>query len=310
MAHEIEHIDGVAQMAYVSEKPWHGLGVQVAGNLTPHEMMAAAGLDWTIEKVQAKVNDQPIDRYGLVRSSDGKVLDIVSEDWNVLQNEEAFDFFSDFIRAADMSMETAGSLRGGTIVWGLARVKESFEVTPGDRVDSYMLFTSYHKYGFSTDVRFSPIRVVCANTLQLSLNQAASRAVKVSHRKKFDADEVKLVLGVAAEKLEKYKGMAKYLSEAYYTDAKAIEYAMRVFPLPEESKRDISRNAERLLAILPTQPGHEFSEGSYWSLANAATYMVDHELGRTDDTRLQSAWYGHGKNLKLQSMELAMEMAA
>ena len=50
MAHEIEIIDGQAQMAYAGEVPWHGLGTQVSSDLSPHEMMVAAGLDWQVVK--------------------------------------------------------------------------------------------------------------------------------------------------------------------------------------------------------------------------------------------------------------------
>jgi len=310
-------------MAFVNEKPWHGLGVEVPAGATPQEFLEAAGLDWTVKKVPAFIElseelpdgriayDRIVtDRCALVRSSDNRVLDVVSNDWNVLQNQEAFSFFNDFTSAADMTMETAGSLKDGGVVWGLARVKESFEVVPGDRVDSYLLLTNYHMYGRATDIRFTPIRVVCNNTLSLSLGQKAQRAVKVSHRKEFDGDAVKLLLGVAAEKLSKYKEVAQFLAGHRYTDEQAVEYAMRVFPLPPKSEKDISKNAARLLEVIDEQPGHAFAECSWWNAYNAVSYMTDHELGRTADTRLQSAWYGHSADLKVGALNLAKEMAA
>ena len=319
MSHEIEHVAGKACMAWASDgdTPWHNLGKKVDPDLTPEQMLVEAGLSWTVRKEQAYLNlsggDGGLvkvpDTFALVRSSDDKILDVVSDDWKEIQNIEAFEFFNDFVAAGDMSMHTAGSLKGGTIVWALAKIKDSFDLGGKDLVEAFMLFTNYHKYGFSTDVRFSPIRVVCANTLQLSLN-AAANAVKVSHRKKFDGDEVKLTLGVAAEKLAKYKEMASYLSNKRYSDEGLIEYFMRLWPLAEDSKRGISRNAERALEAVETQPGHELFPGTWWDAYNSATYMVDHEIGRTDDSRLTSAWYGAGKNLKLQALELACEMAA
>ena len=50
MAHEVEMIDGVAQMAYAGDKPWHGLGVEVSNDLTPAQMQKKAGLDWEVRK--------------------------------------------------------------------------------------------------------------------------------------------------------------------------------------------------------------------------------------------------------------------
>ena len=50
MSHEVEMVNGVAQMAYAGEKPWHGLGVEVSNDLTPNQIMRKAGLDWSVEK--------------------------------------------------------------------------------------------------------------------------------------------------------------------------------------------------------------------------------------------------------------------
>ena len=50
MAHEVEIVNGEAQMAYAGEVPWHGLGVKVSNDLTPVQMMDKAGLDWAVSK--------------------------------------------------------------------------------------------------------------------------------------------------------------------------------------------------------------------------------------------------------------------
>jgi len=326
MAHMIEEINGKAQMAYAGEKPWHGLGTQVPADLTPAQMLEAAGLNWTVTKVPAyaEINGKKIavGKSALVRSFDDSMLDVVSDDWNPIQNDEAFEFFNDFVMAGDMAMETAGSLRDGQIVWGLAKVKESFELFNGkDVVDSYLLFTNFHRFGFATDVRFSPIRVVCNNTLTASLNAKVQNMVKISHRKKFDPENVKVMLGVAHEKMAKYKEMAQYLSTKRYNGENIVEYFKRVFPAGSaktaESSVDgvivgateLSRNAKQALNVMYTQPGAELGEGTWWQAFNTVTYMTDHTLGRSADTRLQSAWYGASKNMKIKALETAIEFA-
>jgi phage/plasmid-like protein (TIGR03299 family) len=315
MAHNLEIVNGKAQMAYAGEKPWHGLGVEVPADLTPDQMLEAAGLDWEVEKVEAYANvagkNVQVGRSALVRTSDNKILDVVSNDWNPVQNSDAFEFFNDFIAEGDMEMHTAGSLAGGQIVWGLARVKESFELFGGDRVDSYLHFTNFHKYGFSTDVRFTPIRVVCNNTLTLSLNTKVEKMVKISHRREFDGDNVKLMLGIAHEKLAKYKEMATFLGSKRAKNEDVVEYFKRIFPTGQNAKKqsEMCRNAKTALSIIETQPGAEFAEGSWWQAFNTVTYMTDHLLGRSSDTRLTSAWYGHNKGLKTKALETALEMA-
>lgn len=305
----------IETMAYAGETPWHGLGVPVPADLSPVQMLKKAELDWTVRKVPAyaMVAGKPVavGRSALVRDSDDTILDVVSDDWNVLQNHEAFEFFHDFVANGDMEMHTAGSLRNGQLVWALAKVHDSFELFKGDQVDSYLLFSNPHKYGWSIDVRFTPIRVVCNNTLTLSLNTASKNFVKISHRRQFSGDEVKETLGIAKEKLAKYKEMAQFLGGKKYNVVDLTKYFKQVFPVTggPDKKKEMSVSASKALDVIHTQPGAKFAEGSWWSAFNTVTYMVDHVLGRSQDNRLTSAWFGNGKKVKSDALELAVEMA-
>ena len=318
MSHELEIVNGQASMAYAGSVPWHGLGKQVSADLTPDQMLEEANLNWTVEKIPAyaTVDGKQISvgRSALIRSSDNSILDIVSNDWNPVQNAQAFEFFNDFIAAGNMTMETAGSLKNGSIVWGLAKVKESFELFGGDKVDSYLLFSNFHKYGFSTDVRFTPIRVVCNNTLTLSLSENVQRMVKISHRREFKPDNVKNMLGIASEKLAQYKDMAQFLGSKKAKGESIVEYFTRVFPVTtstpdKETKKQISKAASTALTALHTQPGHEFAPGTWWNVYNSVSYYTDHLASRNADNRLASSWYGTNKGLKVKALELAVEMA-
>jgi phage/plasmid-like protein (TIGR03299 family) len=316
MAHMIESI------AYSGETPWHGLGKAVPADLSPAQMLEAADLDWTVEKIPtfAKIDGKQIytGKDALVRSSDNSILDVVSKDWNPLQNHDAFEFFNDFVVSGDMAMHTAGSLRDGQIVWALAKVKESFELFGGDTVDSYLLFTLPHKFGQSIDVRFTPIRVVCNNTLTLSLSVKANNGVKVSHRTTFNGDSVKETLGIASDKLAKYKEMAKFLGSKKFKEESVKDYFNRIFPVnaygrskneDTKAKKEMSQSATLAMMALETQPGARYAEGTWWSAFNAVTYLTDHHLGRTQEGRLASAWYGPNKALKVKALETAVEMA-
>lgn len=317
MAHMLEMINGEAQMAYAGDVPWHGLGVKVSNDLTPEQMLKAAGLDWSVDPIdlfaEAGGKRLATGHRALVRSSDQRVLDVITDDWNPVQNQAAFEFFNDFVAAGDMEMHTAGSLKDGEIIWALAKVKESFDLFNGkDQVDAYLHFTNPHRYGQSIDVRFTPIRVVCNNTLTLSLNMKSKNMVKVSHRREFDADMVKEALGVAKHKLVQYKEMAQYLSQKRYSEESVVDYFKRVFPVltqKQQSEKILSKSAERALEVIDTQPGAEYGRGTWWQAFNAVTYMTDHEIGRSVDSRLTSAWYGANKNLKTKALETAVEMA-
>jgi phage/plasmid-like protein (TIGR03299 family) len=317
MAHELEMVNGKAQMAYAGETPWHGLGKSVPADLTPYQMLEAAGLDWTVHKVPAFANvggvNINVGHSALVRTRNDEedLLDVVSNDWNPVQNLEAAEFFNDFVMEGDMEMHTAGSLKGGQIVWFLAKVKDGFSLFGGDEVESYLQFSNFHKYGFSTDIRFTPIRVVCNNTLTLSLNSKVERFAKISHRREFNGDNVKEMLGIAADKLAQYKEMAAFLGSKRYTNENLVEYFKTVFPITGANRREkeMSRSAATAMDIIDTQPGANFAPGSWWNAFNTVTYMTDHLLGRSDDGRLASAWYGPNKTVKTNALETALEMA-
>ena len=315
MAHNVE------TMAYAGEVPWHGLGVPVSNDLTPNQMMKKAGLDWTVEQIDSyvTVGDKkiPTGMKALVRSSDNKVLTNIGQVWNPVQNEDAFNFFSEYVLKGDMEMHTAGSLKGGQLVWALAKVKESFDLFGGDTVESYLLFSNPHKYGFSIDVRFTPIRVVCNNTLSLSLEAKAERSVKVGHRTEFNADEVKKALGIASAKLSQYKEMAEFLGSKRYNIDNLIEYYNTVFPRTadkrvqnqELSVETLSKNAKAAFDAIELQPGAKYAEGSWWQAFNSVTYVTDHLQGRNPDNMLYSSWFGGNQIRKRDALKTALEFA-
>jgi phage/plasmid-like protein (TIGR03299 family) len=317
MAHNIEMIDGKAQMAYAGDVPWHGLGVSVIDDLTPAQMMEKAGLDWTVSKQPAffrhggDIHNIP-GKEVLVRDTDGKVLDMVGKGWEPVQNAEAFDFFNDFVMNGDMKMHTAGSLQEGKMTWALAKVNDGFELFNGDSVESYLMFSNPHKFGSSVTVSFTPIRVVCNNTLNMALQGANGKGVRLTHRTAFDADAVKQLLGVATDQLNSYKETAEFLGSKRYTEQALTEFMMQVFPNTNTKAKDpsaISKTAKAALDVVHTQPGAEFAEGSWWAAFNAVTYTTDHVVGRSNDARMQSAWFGQNQTRKLKALDKAMEYA-
>ena len=315
MAHMVE------TMAYAGEVPWHGLGVPVSNDLTPQQMMEKAGLDWEVREVESYVEydgkKMPTGQKSLIRTTDAKILTNVGENWNPVQNETAFEFFNEYVMAGDMEMHTAGSLKGGQMVWALAKVKESFDIFGGDQVDSYMLFSNPHQYGKAIDVRFTPIRVVCNNTLTLSLDTKADRAVKVGHRTEFDPDMVKEQLGIAHEKFQMYKEMAQFLGKKRFTADALIEYYNTVYPRTSDKKVQdkaltvdtLSRNAKMCYDVLESQPGANYAEGSWWQAFNSVTYITDHVQGRNPDNRLYSNWFGYNQARKKDALKTAIEFA-
>ena len=314
MSHEVE------TMAYAGEVPWHGLGEKVSNELSPMQMMQKAGCDWKVAKVPSHVfYDGEMIKTGteaLIRESDNTILSpSVGQNWEPIQNDEAFNFFNEFCLAGDMEMHTAGSLKDGKIVFVLAKIKESFDVLGKDQVDNFMLFSNPHIYGKSANVRMTPVRVVCQNTLNMSMNMESVNEAVINHRRAFNPDVVKESMGLAHEKFEQYRDAANFLATKRYTQDNLITFLNTVFPAANTKRKvvteakDLSTTAKKTLEVIDTQPGAELFPGTYWNALNAVTYMTDHQLGRTADARMTSAWFGNNQARKLRAVNTALEMA-
>lgn len=327
MSHAIEIVDGVASMAYAGEVPWHGLGQRVPDEVTIDEMITQAGLDWKVSKqaMRTSGNVTVPGHKALVRMSDNTVLDVVGDkQWEPVQNREAFEFFSPFLDNKSMTLHTAGSLLGGTKVWCLARVQSDFELFNGDKVEGFLLFTNFHQYGKSTDIRFTPVRVVCNNTISMALGMGAKHQVKISHKRKFDAAEAQAMLGVVHDQMMTYKELVQFLGNRRCSHDDLKRYLAAAFPQTgvkagekfDPLKSDVvpaaeqmSRNARIAEQIIDTQPGAEFAQGTFWQAYNAVTFMTNHQVGHNDQSRLDSAWYGPNQALNVKAMKLATAMA-
>lgn len=346
MSHELEmNADGTAKMAWVGEVPWHGLGQEVAKGIGPAEIAKVAGADWSVEKRTLWVAENEKDprnfsavpkQRALVRSSDDRVLTIVGEGWEPVQNSEAFEFFNRFCEAGDMHMDTAGVIdnRGVVTVFALAKLKDGFTLPGGDEITGHLLFSNPHQFGRAAVVEFTPIRVVCNNTLTMALAKGGASAsdrgqyrIDINHKKKFDPKVAEIALGLAEGKLNSFKEAATFLTSKPAHKQDVDQFFRELFPINQTKKKPagiilpsapvveiavtpaFSRTASRLVELLETQPGAEMSRGTWWSAFNAVTAFTDHEYGRTDNARLGSAWFGTNRRLKIKALNKAIEYA-
>jgi phage/plasmid-like protein (TIGR03299 family) len=332
MSHEIETI------AYTNETPWHGLGVRVSDDLTPEEMLIAAGLDWTVSKRPLyfpKANTERTelkivkDQYALVRDSDQKMLDLVGSNFKPVQNAEAFTFFDRFVRSGGMTMETAGSLRGGQYIWALAKIHESFNVNANDedRIEGYLLLTQPHRFGFSMVAALTPVRVVCMNTMRAALGgglkgRKGQPVFRMPHSRAFDEEVQQAAiqaLGLAKKGMERLSEVATTLATVRISEADLARYFQSVVYVnnnedeeeQNQEPEEQSRTIKKLLEISQSAPGQQIrtAQGTLWGAYNSITYWTDHITGRNDDNRLSSAWYGQGQNLKQRALTKAVELA-
>ena len=309
----------VETMAYAGETPWHGLGTKVDDALSPEEMMVAAGLDWTVSKRPIFVQtddggDRTTDEFfAIVRDSDHRILSPCGSKYLPTQNREVFKFFDQFVKAGNMTMGTAGSLNNGKQIWALANIQRGFTLPGGDEVQGHLLISHPHTWGKSLTVMFTPIRVVCNNTLTAALGDSSNR-FRMSHVRQFNVDvqeEAKTALGLATEQLDQFEQAANLLAKVQYDEKQLNQYISRLFQPSSvtEDRAELNKVSETVHQCIHTQPGAAMSEGTWWSALNAVTYYVDHKAGRDRNASLTSAWFGPRASTKRQALNLAMEYA-
>jgi phage/plasmid-like protein (TIGR03299 family) len=317
MSHEVE------TMAFANALPWHGLGNRVDPNVSVDDMLVAAGLDWEVKlhPIYAQVGEKRVaikTKRALVRSSDDKIMTITGDNWKPLQNRDALNFFREYTEAGDIKLETAGALKGGRIIWGLANLNAGFTVKGGrDEVKGYLLLTSPHEVGNSISIRTTSVRVVCANTMALAMRGETQAYHRQNHLSDFDATKAREAIDLAKYQIGKAGLDAKTLSKLKLSEFDTVRFLSRFFQ-PVEGDKEITLMMEEpeklqnkvfkeVLNSVNNAPGA--TPGTGWGVINGITHWADHVAGRNADTRLTKAWFGDNSRLKVQANSALLEMA-
>lgn len=318
MAHELTiRNNGIAEMAYVGQTPWHGLGHVLRPDSTIEEWAVGAGLDWTIKRDTVKFMNGTLHEFKdndvLYRSDTNMPLSVVSSKYCVVQPLQVLEFFRDLVAENGFAIETAGSLKGGRRIWALARTNFDQEVVARDLVKTYLLLVTSCDKGMSTTAQYTSVRVVCNNTLQMSMNdEAFTNQVRIRHNTEFIPGSVHADLGLNAKEVAAdFMTRMQALSEKSLSGSLAEKVIERVFHLRgvEGAIRE-KRGFKSVMALFNgAGKGSRLDgvAGTGWGLVNAVTEYVDfHSPARTQDNRLHNAWFGTGSELKsivLDTME-------
>lgn len=314
MAHLID------SMAYTGQTPWHGLGNHLPPQQSLDVWLQAAGMDWTIEQSDVLYQgspDHPIlhtypDSKVLYRSDTLAPLSVVSQRYNVVQPHEVLHFYQDLVEAGGFELETAGSLKGGRKLWALAKTGQDLILKGGDLVKSYLLLATSCDGTLCTTAQFTSVRVVCNNTLQVAVGNQTG-AIKVPHSTQFDATAVKQALGLGVSQWDHFGQYAKELSQRPVAPQEALRFFSDLLAQPlEEESIVLTRSVQRLHELYQgAGMGAELasSHNTVWGLVNAVTEYVDHHRRtRSQDHRLDSAWFGQGAQLKSRALAQAITL--
>lgn len=322
----------VESMFYVGADgvPWHGLGTRLDRPATAEEALKAAGLDWDVILRPVYTDDgTPIPgRFATVRSDRGvlddrRVLGVVGAGYTPLQNREAFSFFDPIVGEGKAIYHTAGSLGRGEQVWILAKLPKDIVVKGVDVTESYLLLSNGHDGLHALRCTFTPIRVVCQNTLVAAFS-GSNNVVYLRHTKHIKSrfEQAHRLLGIATRYYNDLAEMADVLASKSVKTNELEAYLKQLLPMPKDDagEKDSTYVKNRRLEIVDL---FETGKGlnmkgiarTAWSLYNAVVEWVDYVRPRRkaseDSTRsyTESILWGSGAELKAKAFDLALDLA-
>lgn len=316
-------------MFSAAQTPWHKLGVVVPEGLKSAEAIRVAGLGWQAAKevVYTKVGNLfvPIPRqYAIVRKDNNTVLSnhTVGNGYTIFQNNSAFEFADAFIESGDARYETAGSLCGGKRVWMLMKIDGTMRVNKTDDIISkYLFITNGHDGVHTVELGLTSVRIVCANTLELALAEAKKTGnifrMRHSANVKDRIQEAKDALGLVNKQFTDFNELINEMANMQMSK-KSVEKFMKAVGLDEKENPRDKETIEQVIELFETGKGNTMKgvKGSLWGLVNGFTEYVDWKRGTrqtkaftsVEEARLNSAWFGSGRELKNEALEQAVEL--
>lgn len=343
-------VANIDRMAFVGEEPWHGEGTYLGDKeVTAAEAIAAAGLDWEVdvrplyarrhgdnmlrrEEGLPTIVEIP-HRNAVIRRDTGAVFGIVSDRYEPVQNTRAFGFFDEVVGEGAAVYHTAGSLGAGEHVWILAKLPDSIKVGGKDLIENYLLLANGHDGNFAFRFFWTPIRVVCNNTLNFAIGDprdpeaAGNKGYKLSHfrqiNRRLNAGDAREAIGLAHDLLTSFGKEAAQLAETPTTKMEIEGLLQRLFPLPktlllaaptgtlllpEPKRADIAPEfnivfKKRDIARELIHSGIGNKGETRWDVLNGIAEYTDYFQGQ-DRLRPQSLLFGTGQHMKQEAFDL------
>jgi len=309
-------MDNVQSMMYNTVVPWHKKGVKLNGLATSAEAIKAASLDWEVEKREifypsyAKAEQgskyaKLADKFAIVRKDNDVALGIVGDVYTPLQNKHAFRFFDDVIGEAKAHYETAGALGVGERIWLLAKLPDVIKIKNHDITEKYLLLTNSHNGSSTIQILFTPIRVVCQNTLNIAL-KGDSEIARIRHCQS-STDKIEYVrktLGIINERFSEFSVIANQLANKMMTTEMLDSYLKKSLFDKKEGEQKIKTRAanimEEVTKLFEYGKGNDSKEIRHtaWVGFNAVAEYIDYQRSTKKDRRDESILFGKGQAIK------------
>jgi len=338
MAHNIHLNEQTGKHSFfsVKEKAWHGLGQVVQDYPTSREAIKFAGLDYTVEKRKLftlnSTNEDPAievpDFFATVRTDTNNILGVVGRDYEVMQNENAFSFFDAIVGGDDgIQYETAGALGKGERIFITAKLPGYIKVGSDDLIEKYLFLTTSHDGLGSIMAAFTPVRIVCNNTLNAAFRNC-SNAIKIRHTSnaKQRLEEAHKVMGISYRLSDYLEAAFDQWSKVRITDKEVMKLIQLAMVPNKEVLKNLNDGAldelstcyknmcDSVYEYAMSSPGQqtETTKGTVFGAYNSVTgYFQNLRNYKNDEAKLRSLLFGGTAQLRTQkAFHLCEDFAA
>lgn len=326
MAHKITFINNKNSFAEnISEgnTAWHGLGTKIEGKMNVNQALKEGGQDFRVVKQPVIIFGKTTDFYATARIDTGDTFGIVKEQYSIIQNDFAFDFFNEVVESGEAIIESVGCLgQYGEKTFMLAKLPEQYLLGGVDLHKSYVLLTNDHSGNGNCLILPTDVRVVCNNTLQMALGLSKKDGVMVAKIRHSGDVKAKVKMAVDTLKLaRKASEMSQKFNEKLITiPLKGVELTSMIYQLLDikvESKKDMEEinsavklnQAEILSALCKNGTGSEWFPNTAYNYLNAVTEYVDHKKSVRGGDTLSSLFYrGNGFETKQKAERQLLQL--
>ena len=308
----------VETMFYTGATPWHGLGEKLEEAPTISEAIEQSGLNWEVGTKDLVTKDgYDVPARATYRKSDNSILGVVGPRYVPLQNKDAFEWFQPFVDAGECSLHTGGSLSDGQKVWVLAQLnRDPSTVVAGDEVHKFILLSNSHDGTTAIRVGYTPIRVVCVNTLAFAHNHADSKLLRIRHTRSAQGklDNVRDIMDNINAQFEATAEQYRFLASRDFNQRDVQKYVKVLLGVDKKAPEDIKTRTQNILTeILATIEGPKQSmpgvRGTWWAAYNGFNEYLNYTKGRNTNNRLESLWFGQNGTDNNKALQLATEFA-
>ena len=344
MAHNINFNEDRQQHSFfsVQQKAWHGLGQVVQDYPTSAEAIKFANLDYRVEKrklftydnvnqsaneaLEIKIPEIEIPHYfATIRTDNETVLGVVGKDYEVIQNTDAFSFFDAIVGGDGIQYETAGALGKGERIFITAKLPDYIKVGSDDLIEKYLFLTTSHDGFGSITAAFTPVRIVCNNTLNAAL-QNCSMAIKIRHtaNAKERLEEAHKLMGISNQLSTQLEAVFNRWAKVRITDRELKKLIQLALVPNREVLQNIQAGKDDALSTCfknMTDAAFEYAlcngtqqlpttKGSLFGAYNAVTgYFQNIRNFKSDEAKFKSIMDGTAKQRAQTTFDLCSDFA-